>query len=141
MPDNELRLRENVLDDETRHDSAFVIGGGRESLSAEDLEWGAPYWVGGRVVMSFGVDETYYPTEGEPPSPDDARRIERAWNCFDELVAAVHALVDLTERSCPNCEGSIEAYERGKAILAKAQPEGVPSLSRPGVHQGQTPKK
>jgi len=132
MSDNELRLREFLFDEDAWPvaDMGFVIGGEPTDGSA---------WAGGRVICHFGDDGR---SEcGEPPSPDDARRIERAWNCFDELVAAVHYLVDLTERSCPNCEGSIEAYERGKAILAKAQPEGVPSLSRPGVHQGQTPKK
>jgi len=137
MPDNELRLRENVQeclwDVNVVFDEALVVGGYRDSRG---------YWVAGDTICHFGIahdgDEA---VEGRAPSPDDARRIERAWNCFDELVAAVHDLVDLTERSCPNCEGSIEAYERGKAILATAKPEGVPSLSRPGVHQGQTPKK
>ena len=49
---------------------------------------------------------------------DKAEQIVRAVNAYDELVATVRDLVDLTERSCPTCEGSTEAHMRGKAILA-----------------------
>lgn len=96
MPDtNELRLRENVRDnDGCLQDVAFVVGG---EISANGKEW-----LGGRFVCGFGepspgVYEYEYGEPGEPPSPEDARRIEVAWNMHDKFVRLCEKLVLATD--------------------------------------------
>ena len=123
MPDdNELRLREKVSKHvsespviDSAWDDAFVIGGERREADG--------VWVGGRVVCHFGDCEEYYPTEGCSPDPADARRIEVAWNCHDELVEACRAAQQVFGEllGIPGTPEQHTARDLIDAILTKAQ--------------------
>lgn len=122
MPNSELRLRENVWVGDPLLDSAFVIGG--RPMSNGD-------WEAGRVVCSW-----YDYDEGEPPSPEDTRRIEVAWNCHAELVAAVTDLLGGLDEYWVTLEEGMQIVDDARVVLAKAQ-EGQVARGDAGDAEGE----
>ena len=68
----------------------------REVPVDSDGTVGMAFMAGERHVCDFGAMPTKnsHSIPGEPPSPDDARRMELSWNCHDDLVAAIESLLN-----------------------------------------------
>jgi hypothetical protein len=63
----------------------------------------------GTPVCWFGDSETYYPTEGTPPTAADARLIAAA----PDLLEALIEIVAIADRKT-------DAFDRARAAIAKA---------------------
>lgn len=74
-----------------------------------------PYLFGSdnSVICHFGDDDTYYPSNGEPPNKADSLLIAAA----PELLAALEYMLEFCPSIDPQGE---EAHNRARAAIAKA---------------------